>query len=134
MRRLEQRVWVMGVVVCGVIGCVSLGPGLARAADPSETPAEAPAVTPAPPASQEPAAPDERMRKGKGKGKGERQQKAKQRMKEACGEDVKKFCPDVKPGEGRIAQCLEQHRAEVSQPCQEMLEKRAARKGKNKKQ
>lgn len=35
----------------------------------------------------------------------------------ACRGDAQKFCKDVKAGEGRIAQCLEQHRSELSENC-----------------
>lgn len=35
----------------------------------------------------------------------------------ACRGDVQKFCKDVKPGEGRIVQCLQQHQGELSQGC-----------------
>lgn len=34
-----------------------------------------------------------------------------------CMEDAKKLCPDVRPGHGRIAACLKQHKAEVSPAC-----------------
>jgi hypothetical protein len=35
----------------------------------------------------------------------------------ACRADVKTFCKDVKPGEGRIAECLKQHKGELSPDC-----------------
>jgi exonuclease VII small subunit len=42
-----------------------------------------------------------------------------------CAEDVEKFCKDVQPGGGRIAECLKQHEKELSGPCrQEMQEAR----------
>jgi hypothetical protein len=34
-----------------------------------------------------------------------------------CAGDVAKFCGDVKPGEGRIAKCLKQHKDELSPAC-----------------
>ncbi len=46
-------------------------------------------------------------------------------MKQACGEDVRKLCPGVQPGEGRIMQCLEQHAKEISENCGKLLERRA---------
>jgi hypothetical protein len=39
----------------------------------------------------------------------------------ACEPDIKKACADVKPGEGRIAACLKQHIAEVSDACKARL-------------
>jgi hypothetical protein len=36
-----------------------------------------------------------------------------------CREDVKKLCPDIKPGGGRYRDCLKQHAAELSPACQE---------------
>jgi hypothetical protein len=39
----------------------------------------------------------------------------------ACQGDVKQLCPGVKPGEGRIVNCLKQHRAELSRNCREKL-------------
>jgi hypothetical protein len=40
---------------------------------------------------------------------------------QACAEDVKKFCKDIQPGGGRIAQCLEGHAGELSPACREKL-------------
>lgn len=40
-------------------------------------------------------------------------------MRQACQEDVKKFCADIKPGEGRIHQCLSQHEAKLSAACRD---------------
>ena len=37
----------------------------------------------------------------------------------ACKGDAEKFCTNVKPGEGRIAQCLKQHEGELSQGCKD---------------
>ena len=42
-------------------------------------------------------------------------------MAKACAEDIKTLCPGVKPGEGRIIQCLKEHRQEVSPSCSEMM-------------
>ncbi len=36
---------------------------------------------------------------------------------EACRDDVLKFCKDIKPGEGRIIQCLKSHQNELSSQC-----------------
>lgn len=40
-------------------------------------------------------------------------------LQQACADDVKKFCPDVQPGDGRIMQCLRPHRAELSPGCKQ---------------
>jgi hypothetical protein len=37
----------------------------------------------------------------------------------ACHDDVLKFCKDVKPGAGRVQQCLTQHEAELSAACRD---------------
>ncbi len=44
------------------------------------------------------------------------------RAEDPCGEDVRHFCPDVKPGAGRVNKCLEEHEAQVSQACRVKLE------------
>jgi hypothetical protein len=36
---------------------------------------------------------------------------------EACRDNVLKFCKDIKPGEGRIVQCLKGHENELSPQC-----------------
>ena len=36
---------------------------------------------------------------------------------EACRNDVPKFCKDIRPGEGRIVQCLKGHENELSPQC-----------------
>ena len=41
----------------------------------------------------------------------------------ACGEDMKKHCPDAKPGKGLTA-CLHGKEAELSQACKDMLPKK----------
>ena len=38
---------------------------------------------------------------------------------EACRDDVLRFCKDVKPGQGRLVQCLKEHQNEISVECQE---------------
>jgi hypothetical protein len=49
------------------------------------------------------------------------------RVRQACREDVSKFCNDVKLGTGGIATCLKEHAGELSIPCREAVE--AARGG-----
>jgi hypothetical protein len=36
-----------------------------------------------------------------------------------CQEEIQKFCKDVKPGGGRVNQCLRKHEAEISTECRE---------------
>ncbi len=53
----------------------------------------------------------------------------------ACGADMAKFCKDVKPGGGRIADCLKEHEKDLSKDCVEQRakasEKRAKKGGKH---
>ncbi len=42
-------------------------------------------------------------------------------FQEACQDDVRKFCKDVKPGSGRIMHCLKEHQDELSPECKEKL-------------
>jgi hypothetical protein len=44
----------------------------------------------------------------------------------SCKADVGKFCPQVQPGGGRIAQCLKQNEAQLSAPCVERIKMVAA--------
>lgn len=44
-----------------------------------------------------------------------------------CAEDVKKFCSDVKPGGGRMYQCMTKHNAELSPPCRDGIAQAKAR-------
>jgi cysteine rich repeat protein len=43
----------------------------------------------------------------------------------ACRDDARKLCRDVKPGEGRIARCLHEHREELSPGCRENMPERS---------
>lgn len=51
-----------------------------------------------------------------------------QDFKEACKDDATKLCKAVKPGGGRILQCLKQHENELSAACKEKMEQPRARK------
>lgn len=42
----------------------------------------------------------------------------------ACEADKSKFCAEVKPGEGRIVECMRAHKEELSSACREMMEKK----------
>jgi hypothetical protein len=55
--------------------------------------------------------------------------RGKEKIKQACGDDVKRFCEGVTPGEGRVVQCLEEHAKDLSQDCSKLMEKRAQKKG-----
>lgn len=35
----------------------------------------------------------------------------------ACHDDIERLCKDVQPGEGRVLQCLNSHKADVSKGC-----------------
>jgi hypothetical protein len=37
---------------------------------------------------------------------------------DVCGDDVQKFCANIKPGAGRVTRCLEEHQAQLSPTCQ----------------
>ncbi len=39
--------------------------------------------------------------------------------KQACGQDIAKFCPDVKPGGGRLIKCLSPNFNELAPACRE---------------
>ncbi|MGO8738268.1 cysteine rich repeat-containing protein [Rhodoblastus sp.] len=39
----------------------------------------------------------------------------------ACKPDIKAFCADVAPGEGRIKACMKRRLPELSEPCKEAL-------------
>ena len=40
-------------------------------------------------------------------------------VKNACTDDIAKFCKNVKPGPGAIMECLEEHESELSDACKE---------------
>jgi hypothetical protein len=49
------------------------------------------------------------------------------RVRQACRDDVAKFCNDAGSGSGGIATCLKEHASELSLPCKDAVE--AARGG-----
>jgi hypothetical protein len=54
----------------------------------------------------------------------------KERFKEAkqeCQDDVMKFCPDVRPGGGRMLKCLKEHENDLSPDCKKRMESRKGR-------
>lgn len=46
--------------------------------------------------------------------------------KQACSEDVQKFCSDVAPGGGRIMMCLQKNSDSLSSGCQTVVSKAKA--------
>jgi len=49
---------------------------------------------------------------------------SKKRVKEAhqaCESDARKFCKDVKPGQGRIVKCLREHEKDLSLECRDKM-------------
>lgn len=51
------------------------------------------------------------------KERGEELRERAREVHEACKEDVSKYCKEVKPGQGRIHACLEEHDKELSAGC-----------------
>ena len=56
------------------------------------------------------------------KAKAKAREKAKE-VKEACKDDAKKLCEGIKPGHGKIIQCLKQHESDLSPACKEEISK-----------
>jgi len=48
--------------------------------------------------------------------------------RQGCAADYKQFCAGVKPGGGRIAQCMRENVAKLSAPCKEALQAAQAKK------
>lgn len=46
----------------------------------------------------------------------------KDQARDACAEDLSKFCKDVTPGEGRLLKCLKERDSELSPQCREALQ------------
>jgi hypothetical protein len=53
-------------------------------------------------------------------------------FRDACKEDMDKFCSDVKPGQGGIEKCLSTHEGKLSAPCRERLNAAMEEKAKGK--
>jgi hypothetical protein len=49
-----------------------------------------------------------------------------QLMRKACDEDIKKLCPDIRPGGGRILQCLRGQESNLSPTCRQVLGPRSS--------
>lgn len=50
--------------------------------------------------------------------------KQAQEFREACEDDVLRFCGDVRPGGGRIVRCLKQHEPELSPDCRAKMQQK----------
>jgi hypothetical protein len=50
-----------------------------------------------------------------------------QEFREACEDDVFKLCGDVKPGGGRVLNCLKQHEQELTPDCKAKMQQKKAR-------
>lgn len=55
---------------------------------------------------------------------GEGQQAEGAAGRQACRQDVQQFCKGVRPGGGRIVDCLLEHRKDLSDACYEAMSKR----------
>jgi orotidine-5'-phosphate decarboxylase len=49
-------------------------------------------------------------------------------MRQACGQDVARLCPGVKPGGGRILACFKEKAAELSPGCRSALKQAQAQR------
>lgn len=49
-----------------------------------------------------------------------------QLLRKACDEDVKKLCPDIRPGGGRIMQCLHGQQSNLTPACRQALGPRSS--------
>lgn len=47
------------------------------------------------------------------------------RIKKACEEDIKRLCADIRPGGGRLLQCLRGKPDQLSPACREVMASRA---------
>jgi hypothetical protein len=47
----------------------------------------------------------------------------KKKGQEACGEDSKSFCADMKPGDGKWGACMKEHKDDLSEGCKAFLGK-----------
>jgi hypothetical protein len=47
-------------------------------------------------------------------------------IRKFCEDDVKKLCPDIRPGGGRIVQCLHGHESSLTPGCRQVLAPRSS--------
>ncbi len=107
-----RLVGLLGGVVLGILGASGVAWSAGDAAAPSAQ--DAPAGSSAPSDAN-------------GAGAEERKRGVRPGRK-ACAEDVKRLCANVKPGEGRIAQCLKAHTQDLSPTCAETVQQRIKRR------
>ena len=50
------------------------------------------------------------------------------KVREACRADIARFCGDVKPGGGRIRECLKAHAADLSDGCKAAIKEARERR------
>lgn len=101
-----------GGLVVGMLGTTSLAWSAGDAAVPSVQDAPAASSSPSGTAG---AGAEERGRGGRP-------------GRKACAEDVKRLCAGIKPGEGRIVQCLKEHSQDLSPVCAETMQQRGKRR------
>jgi hypothetical protein len=52
-------------------------------------------------------------------------------LRRACMQDVRRVCPGMRPGDGRLAQCMESKHDQLSRGCQDAIAAARARQGEN---
>jgi hypothetical protein len=62
------------------------------------------------------------------KAQAEKMKEAMSDIREACQEDVVKFCSEVKPGKARIMNCMKEHKADLSDGCKAVMETKKKKK------
>ncbi len=54
-----------------------------------------------------------------------------QNLKNNCGSDLEKFCPNVQPGKGKIRACLAKNKDQLSESCKTYLKEKKDKKKKD---
>jgi hypothetical protein len=52
-------------------------------------------------------------------------------MRRACMQDVRRLCPGIRPGDGRLAQCMESKNDQLSSACRQAIEAARARQSRS---
>lgn len=63
----------------------------------------------------------------------EKRKEVQKELKEACHDDVEKFCDDVEQGQGRIMKCMKDYKDELSSGCKQEVESIKAKHKKGRK-